>query len=59
VWDVKKNLVLELEVRVSAYLILIIIIRPNIAINELMGRKAIFNLNLYYKKGQFIVVYIL
>jgi len=35
-----------MEVRVSVYLIIIIIIRPDIAIYELMGRKAIFNLNL-------------
>jgi len=32
-----------MEVKVSVYLIIIIIIRPDIAINELMGRKAIFN----------------
>jgi len=32
-----------MEVWVSVYLIIIIIIRPDIAINELMGRKAIFN----------------
>jgi len=39
----KRSLVLEMEVRVSVYLIIIIIIRPDIAIDELMGRKAIFN----------------
>jgi len=39
----KRSLVLEMEVRVSVYLIIIIIIRPDIAINDLMGRKAIFN----------------
>jgi len=39
----KRSLVLEMEVRVSVYLIIIIIICPDIAINELMGRKAIFN----------------
>jgi len=39
----KRSLVLEMEVRVSAYLIIIIIIRPDIAIDKLMGRKAIFN----------------
>jgi len=32
-----------MEVRVSVYLIIIIIIRPDIPIDELMGRKAIFN----------------
>jgi len=36
----KISLVLEMEVRVSVYLI---IIRLYIAINELMGRKTIFN----------------
>jgi len=47
----KRSLVLEMEVRVSVYLIIIIIIRPDIAIDELMGRKAIFShiqLLLYY-----------
>jgi hypothetical protein len=39
----KRSLVLEMEGRVSVYLMIIIIIRPDIAINELMGRKAIFN----------------
>jgi len=39
----KRSLVLEMEVRVSVYLINIIIIHPDIAIDELMGRKAIFN----------------
>jgi len=39
----KRSLVLEMEVRVSVYLIIIIIIHPDIAIDELMGRKAIFN----------------
>jgi len=36
----KRSLVLEMEVRVSVYLI--IIIRLYVAINELLGRKAIF-----------------
>ena len=40
----KRSLVLKIEVRVSVYLI--IIIRRHIAINELMRRKTIFNLNL-------------
>ena len=31
-----------MEVRVSVYLIIIIIMRPDIAIDELLGRKAIF-----------------
>jgi len=39
----KRSLVLEMEVRVSVYRIIIIIICPDIAIDELMGRKAIFN----------------
>jgi len=39
----KRFLVLEMEVRVSVYLIIIIITRLDIAIDELMGRKAIFN----------------
>jgi len=39
----KRSLVLEMEVRVSVYLIIIIIIRLYIAINELMGRKTIFD----------------
>jgi len=38
----KRSLVLEMGVRVSVSLIIIIIIRPDIAINELMGRTAIF-----------------
>jgi len=39
----KRSLVLEMEVRDSVYLIIIIIIRLYIAINELMRRKTIFN----------------
>ena len=40
----KRTLVIEMEVRVSVYLI-ITIICLYIAINKLMGRKPIFNLN--------------
>ena len=42
----KRSLVLEIEVLVSVYLIIIIIIPLSIAINELMGCKTVFNLNL-------------
>jgi len=51
VWDVKYPI--EVEVRVSVYLIIIIIIRPDIAINELMGRKAIFNLHIFNQSTPF------
>jgi len=40
----KRSLVLEMEDRVSVYFIIIIIIRLYTAMNELMGRKTIFNL---------------
>ena len=39
----KRSLVLEMEVRISVYLIIISIIRFYIAINEWLGRKPIFN----------------
>jgi len=39
----KRTLVLEMEVRVSVYLTVIIIIRLYIATNKLMERKTIFD----------------
>jgi len=39
----KRTPVFEMKVRVSVYLIIIIIIRLYIAINDLMGRKTMFN----------------
>jgi hypothetical protein len=48
----KISLVLEVEARVSVYLLIIIIICLCIAINELMGRKAIFNQSMSRNKQQ-------
>ena len=46
----KSSPILEMKVRVSVYLIIIISNRFYIAINELMGRKTIFNqYNQYYQ----------
>jgi len=41
--DVKDPLSLKWRSGFLSYLIIIIIVHPDIAINELMGRKAIFN----------------
>ena len=43
----KTSFVLEMELGVSVYLIIIIIIRLYLAINELMDRETIFNPHQY------------